>query len=157
MLVHKIGNVLNKFPKAMIPAVQSDLRDIHHADTRAAAQSAMALFAEKYGAKYPAAAQCLQKDAEALLAFYDFPAEHWDHLRTSNPIESVFATVRHRTTRTKGSLSQKTAKLMVFTLVQAASKTWQRLHGANQLPLVIGGVIFTNGIAAIDASTHRAA
>jgi putative transposase len=154
---HKIGNVLNKFPKAMIPAVKSDLRDIHHADTRAAAQSAMALFAEKYGAKYPAAAQCLQKDAEALLTFYDSPAEHWDHLRTSNPIESVFATVRHRTTRTKGSLSQKTAKLMVFTLVQAASKTWQRLHGANQLPRVIEGVIFTNGVATIDASTHRAA
>ena len=154
---HKIGNVLNKFPKATIPTVKSDLQDIHHAETRAAAQKAMALFDEKYGAKYPAAAQCLRKDAEALLAFYDFPAEHWQHLRTSNPIESVFATVRHRTTRTKGSLSQKTAKLMVFTLVQAASKTWQRLHGANQLPRVIEGVIFTNGVASIDASTHRAA
>jgi putative transposase len=154
---HKIGNVLNKFPKAMIPSVKSDLHDIHHAETRAAAQSAMALFAEKYGAKYPAAALCLQKDAEVLLTFYDSPAEHWDHLRTSNPIESVFATVRHRTTRTKGSLSQKTAKLMVFTLVQAASKTWHRLHGSNQLPRVVEGVIFTNGVATIDASTHRAA
>lgn len=141
----------------MIPNVKSDLRDIHHAETRAAAQDAMALFLKKYGAKYPAAAQCLQKNAEALLTFYDFPAEHWDHLRTSNPIESVFATVRHRTTRTKGSLSQKTAKLMVITLVQAASKTWQRLHGSNQLPRVIEGTIFTNGVATIDASTHRAA
>lgn len=154
---HKIGNVLNKFPKAMIPTVKSDLQDIHHAETRAAAQKAMALFTDKYGTKYPAATQCLQKDAEALLAFYDFPAEHWQHLRTSNPIESVFATVRHRTTRTKGSLSQKTAKLMVFTLVLAASKTWQRLHGSNQLPRLIEGVIFTNGVASIDASTHRAA
>ncbi|RYH04946.1 transposase, partial [Tropicimonas sp. IMCC6043] len=84
-------------------------------------------------------------DTEALLAFYDFPAEHWDHLRTSNPIESVFATVRHRTVRTKGALSQKTAKLMVFTLVRAASKTWRKLNGTNQLPRLIEGVKFTDG------------
>lgn len=154
---HKIGNVVNKFPKPMIPAVTSDLRDIHHAETRAAARDAMAVFAEKYAIKYPAAVKCLQKDADAMLAFFDFPAEHWEHLRTSNPIESVFATVRHRTTRTKGALSQKTARLMVFTLVQAASKTWRRLQGANQLPRVIEGVIFTNGIATPDAITHSAA
>jgi putative transposase len=91
---------------------------------------------------------CLTKDREALLAFYDFPADHWDHPRTGNPIESVFATVRHRTVRTKGALSQKTAKLMVFKLVQAAAKTWRRLKGANQLPLVIDGVTFTDGVAA---------
>ena len=90
---------------------------------------------------------CLTKDTEALLAFYDFPAEHWDHLRTSNPIESVFATVRHRTVRTKGALSQKTAKLMVFTLVRAASKKWRKLNGTNQLPRVIEGVKFTDGVA----------
>lgn len=154
---HKIGNVVNRFPKPMIPAVTSDLRDIHHAETRAAARDAMAVFAEKYAAKYPAAVKCLQKDADAMLAFFDFPAEHWEHLRTSNPIESVFATVRHRTVRTKGALSQKTARLMVFTLVQAASKTWRRLQGANQLPRVIEGVIFTNGIATPDAITHSAA
>ncbi|GAO00431.1 transposase [Komagataeibacter xylinus NBRC 13693] len=92
-----------------------------------------------------------------MLAFFDFPAEHWEHLRTSNPIESVFATVRHRTVRTKGALSQKTARLMVFTLVQAASKTWRRLQGANQLPRVIEGVIFTNGVATPDATTQNAA
>ena len=94
---------------------------------------------------------------EALLTFYDFPADHWDHLRTSNPIESVFATVRHRTVRTKGALSQKTAKLMVFTLVQAAAKKWRRLKGANQLPLVVEGIIFNDGVASRDADKSRAA
>jgi transposase-like protein len=92
-----------------------------------------------------------------LLAFYDFPAEHWDHLRTSNPIESVFATVRHRTVRTKGALSQKTVKIMVFTLIRAASKTWRKLKGANQLPLLIEGVKFVDGIASSDARENRAA
>jgi putative transposase len=91
------------------------------------------------------------------LAFYDFPAEHWDHLRTSNPIESVFATVRHRTVRTKGALSQKTVKIMVFTLIRAASKTWRKLKGANQLPLLIEGVKFVDGIASSDARENRAA
>ena len=100
---------------------------------------------------------CLTKDTEALLAFFDFPAEHWDHLRTSNPIESVFATVRHRTVRTKGALSQKTAKLMVFTLVRAAAKTWRKLNGTNQLPRVIEGVKFTDGVAQCDATQNRAA
>ena len=99
---------------------------------------------------------CLIKDRDALLAFYDFPADHWDHLRTGNPIESVFATVRHRTVRTKGALSQKTAKLMVFKLVQAAAKTWRRLKGANQLPMVIKGVIFTDGVATQDADNRAA-
>lgn len=100
---------------------------------------------------------CLTKDNEALLAFYDFPTEHWEHLRTSNPIESVFATVRHRTVRTKGALSQKTAKLMVFTLVRAASKKWRKLNGTNQLPRVIEGVTFTDGVAQPDADQSRAA
>ena len=95
-------------------------------------------------AKYEKAVACLTKDREALLAFFDFPAEHWDHLRTSNPIESVFATVRHRTVRTKGAISAKTAKLMVFKLVNAAAKTWRRLKGENQLPKVVQGVKFQN-------------
>ena len=99
---------------------------------------------------------CLTKDRDALLAFYDFPADHWDHLRTGNPIESVFATVRHRTVRTKGALSQKTAKLMVFKLVQAAAKTWRRLKGANQLPKVVEGVTFTDGVAANDIANRAA-
>ena len=99
---------------------------------------------------------CLIKDRDALLAFYDFPADHWDHLRTANPIESVFATVRHRTVRTKGALSQRSAKLMVFKLVQAAAKTWHRLKGANQLPMVIQGVTFTDGVATTDADNRAA-
>ena len=154
--VHKTANVLNKFPKSMQPTVKGDLREIWQAETRAAAAAAMNTFAEKYRAKYEKAVSCLTKDREALLAFYDFPAEHWDHLRTGNPIESVFATVRHRTVRTKGALSQKTAKLMVFKLVQAAAKTWRRLHGANQLPMVIEGVTFTDGVANHHTETRAA-
>jgi transposase-like protein len=154
--VHKTANVLNKFPKSMHPAVKADLRDIWQAETRAAAEAALDTFAEKYGAKYEKAVTCLTKDRDALLAFYAFPADHWDHLRTGNPIESVFATVRHRTVRTKGALSQKTAKLMVFKLVQAAAKTWRRLKGANQLPQVIEGVTFTDGVAARDTETRAA-
>ena len=154
---HKISNVLNKFPKSMAPAVTSHLQDIHHAETKAAALLAIKVFTEKYEVKYGAAVACLTKDAEALLTFFDFPAEHWDHLRTSNPIESVFATVRHRTVRTKGALSQKTVKLMVFTLVRAASKTWRRLNGANQLPRVIEGVKFTDGVANTDPAKTSAA
>ncbi len=100
---------------------------------------------------------CLTKDREALLTFFDFPAEHWDHLRISNPIESVFATVRHRTVRTKGSLSQKTAKLMVFKLVFAAAKTWRRLKGENQLPKVVQGVKFRNGVEVIEMPASHAA
>lgn len=154
--VHKVANVLNKVPKSMQPGVKADLREIWQAETRAAADGAMTTFTEKYGAKYEKAVTCLTKDREALLAFYDFPADHWDHLRTGNPIESVFATVRHRTVRTKGALSQKTAKLMVFKLVQAAARTWRRLKGANQLPMVIEGVTFTDGVAKTDNSNRAA-
>jgi putative transposase len=106
----------------------------------------MATFAEKYAPKYEKAVECLIKDRAALLTFFDFPADHWDHLRTTNPIESVFATVRHRTVRMKGALSQDTARLMVFKLVMAASKTWRRLQGQNQLPKVIKGAKFRDGI-----------
>lgn len=154
--VHKTANVLNKFPKSMASAVKAGLRDIWQAETRADAEAAMTTFAAKYGAKYDRAVTCLTKDREALLAFFDFPAPHWDHLRTANPIESVFATVRHRTVRTKGALSQTTAKLMVFTLIRAASKTWRRLSGANQLPLVVEGIKFTDGIATSDAENRAA-
>lgn len=154
---HKMANVLNCFPKSMQPAATRDLREISHAETRAAALAAIATFKEKYATKYQRGVTCLTKNSEGLLAFYDFPAEHWEHLRTSNPIESVFATVRHRTVRTKGAPSQKTAKLMVFTLVRAASKTWRKLNGTNQLPRVIEGVSFTDGIVADDANQSRAA
>ena len=109
-------------------------------------ETAIATFAEKYAPKYDKAVECLIKDRETLLTFFDFPADHWDHLRTTNPIESVFATVRHRTVRMKGALSQATARLMVFKLVMVAAKTWRRLQGQNQLPKVIKGVKFRDGI-----------
>ena len=126
------------------------------AETKKDAFAAFDVFVETWGVKYDKAVECLVKDRDALLAFYDFPAEHWDHLRTSNPIESVFATVRHRTVRTNGALSQKTAKLMVFTLVRAASKRWRRLQGARQLPLVVDGIKFTDGVATRDAANRAA-
>ena len=132
-----------------------DATEVRDAPDRASAVAAVAVFVEKYEAKYPKAVACLTKDREALLAF-DFPAEHWDHLRTANPVESVFATVRHRTVRTKGALSQTTARLMVFKLVMAASKTWRRLKGENRLPMVLAGVTFTDGVAST-APDHRAA
>jgi putative transposase len=155
--VHKIVNVLNKVPKSMQQGMKADLREVRDAPDRATAEAAVTVFAEKYGAKYPKAVECLTKDRDALLAFFDFPAEHWDHLRTANPIESVFATVRHRTVRTKGALSQNTARLMVFKLVIAASKTWRRLKGENRLPMVVAGVKFTDGVAVNAMSDQRAA
>ncbi len=155
--MHKIVNVLNKVPKSVQPGMKVDLREVRDAPDRATAEAAVTVFAEKYGAKYPKAVECLIKDRDALLAFFDFPAEHWDHLRTANPIESVFATVRHRTVRTKGALSHNTARLMVFKLVIAASKTWRRLKGENRLPMVIAGVKFTDGIAVTAVSDQRAA
>jgi transposase-like protein len=155
--VHKTANVLDKLPRSIQPAAKADLREIWTAPDRASAEAAMATFAEKYAAKYPKAVLCLTKDRQPLLTFYDFPAEHWDHLRSSNPIESVFATVRHRTVRTKGALSQDTARLMVFKLVMAAAKTWRRLKGENQLPKVIQGVKFTNGVEVINTPAQTAA
>ena len=155
--VHKTSNVLNKLPRSVQPAAKQDLREIWQAPDRTTAEAAIATFAEKYRAKYGKAVACLAKDREALLAFYDFPAEHWDHLRTANPIESVFATVRHRTVRTKGALSQDTARLMVFKLVIAAAKTWRRLKGENQLPKVIQGVTFRNGGEVTDTPEQTAA
>ncbi|HEY3849073.1 MAG TPA: IS256 family transposase [Acetobacteraceae bacterium] len=155
--VHKTANVLDKLPKSVQPAAKSDLREIWKAPDRGTAEAAIATFADKYTAKYEKAVTCLIKDRDALLTFYDFPAEHWDHLRTSNPIESVFATVRHRTVRTKGALSQDTARLMVFKLVTAAARTWRRLKGENQLPKVVQGVTFTNGVEVTKTPAQNAA
>ena len=155
--VHKTANVLDKMPKSVQPAAKSDLREVWNAPDRATAEAAVATFAEKYGAKYEKAVICLTKDRDALLTFYDFPAKHWDHLRTSNPIESVFATVRHRTVRTKGALSQDTARLMVFKLVTAAAKTWHKLKGENQLPKVVGGVTFRNGVEVTNTPAQHVA
>ncbi len=163
--VHKTVNVLDKLPKSVQPAAKADLREVWTAPDRATAEAAIATFADKYAAKYEKAVACLVKDRDALLTFYDFPAEHWElgrnawraHLRTSNPIESVFATVRHRTVHTKGALSQDTARLMVFKLVMAAAKSWRRLKGENQLPKVVQGVTFRNGVEVTNAPVQDAA
>jgi transposase-like protein len=155
--VHKTANVLDKLPKSVQPAAKADLREVWMAPDRTTAAAAIETFAEKYGAKYEKAVTCLLKDRNALLTFYDFPAEHWDHLRTSNPIESVFATVRHRTVRTKGALSQDTARLMVFKLVMAAARTWRKLKGENQLPKVIQGVTFKDGVEVSNTPAQNAA
>ena len=155
--VHKVVNVLNAVPNSMALQVKRDLNEITRAPDRAAATRALDTFVQKYGAKYEKAVACLERDRDALLAFFDFPAEHWDHLRTANPIESVFATVRHRTVRTKGALSQHTALLMVFKLLMAASRTWRRLKGQNQLPKVITGVTFRDGVEVTTTSEQRAA
>jgi len=155
--IHKAVNVLNKLPKSLQADARQDLREIWLAPDRATAEAALATFEAKYAPKYDRAVACLAKDREALLTFYDFPAEHWDHLRSSNPIESVFATVRHRTVRTKGALSQETAKLMVFKPVMAAARTWRRLKGENQLPKVIEGVTFKDGVEVTAADAQDAA
>jgi putative transposase len=144
--VHKTANVLNKLPKSQQPKAKRSLQEIWMAETSKDAEAAFDAFIGAYELKYDKAAECLAKDRQALLAFYDFPAEHWKHLRTSNPIESTFATVRHRTIRSKGCLSNKTALAMVFKLVDAAQKSWRRLDGHNQLPKLIQGVRFTDGI-----------
>lgn len=156
--VHKTANVLNKLPKSQQSKAKLGLQDIWMAETRVDATSAFETFIDIYGVKYDKAVACLTKDRDALLAFYDFPAEHWKHLRTTNPIESTFATVRHRTVRAKGCLSNRTALAMIFKLTEAAQKSWRRLDGRNQLPKLITGVRFTDGIEAQaqDAQTDAA-
>src|SRR5262249_14667605 len=143
--VHKTANVLAKLPKSQQPKAKRELQEIWMAGTKAEAFAAFDTFIEGYAPKYEKATVCLQKDRDALLAFYDFPAEHWKHLRTTNPIESTFATVRHRTIRSKGCLSNKTALAMVFKLVEQAQRHWRRLDGHALLPKIILGVKFNSG------------
>jgi len=144
--VHKTANVLAKLPKSQQPKAKRELQEIWMAETKAEAFAAFDAFIEGYAPKYEKATACLEKDRNALLAFYDFPAEHWKHLRTTNPIESTFATVRHRTIRSKGCLSNKTALAMVFKLVEQAQRHWRRLDGHDLLPKIILGVKFKDGI-----------
>ena len=155
--VHKTANVLNKLPNSLHPKVKHALHEIWMAETRKDAEAALDVFIETYSRKYEKAAECVAKDRDALLAFYDFPAEHWKHLRTTNPIESAFATVRHRTTRSKGCLSNKTALAMIFKLAQAAEKSWRRLKGYSLLPKVILGLKFNDGIEIVKSQSQTAA
>ena len=144
--VHKTKNVLNKMPKSVQPKAKAMIHEIWQAETKAAAEKAFDLFVETFEAQYPKAAGCLVKDRDVLLTFYDFPAEHWAHLRTTNPIESTFATVRLRHRRTKGSGSRTACLTMVFKLAQAAEKRWRRLNGSKLLIEVIQGVKFTRRV-----------
>jgi transposase-like protein len=146
--VHKTANILDKLPKRLQPEAKQKIHEIWLADTREHANEAFDLFVRIYEAKYSQAVECLKKDREALLAFYDFPAEHWIHLRTTNPIESTFATVRLRTKKTKGSGSRTACLTMVYKLMQSASKRWRLLNGSELIPEVIQGVPFIDGIKA---------
>ena len=150
--VHKTMNVLNAMPKSLQPKAKGHLHDIWQAETRDDAEKAFDFFTATYGAKYDKAVGKLIKDQDAWLAFYDFPAEHWKHIRTTNPIESTFATVRHRTRRTKGCLSRKTGLAMAFKLMMAAQRKWRKLDGRNRLPELIQGVAFRDGLVQLQTA-----
>lgn len=144
--VHKTANILNKMPKSIQSKAKQSIHDMYLAETKAQAFKSYDQFLALYEAKYPAACECLRKDKDVLFTFYDFPAEHWKHLRTTNPIESTFATVRLRTRRTKGCGSRTATLTMVYKLVKQAQKHWQRLHSYKLILEVIKGVEFVDGI-----------
>jgi transposase-like protein len=144
--VHKTANVLNNMPKSVQPRAKTDIHEIWMAESRAAATKAFKAFLEKYRAKYPAACECLEKDRDVLLSFYDFPAEHWVHLRTTNPIESTFATIRLRHRRTKGCGTRRASLTMMFKLAQSAQKRWRRLNGHQHIVHLLEGKKFIDGI-----------
>jgi transposase-like protein len=147
--VHKTANVLNKVPQKMQPRVKAMLHEIWMAETKEKATKAFDKFVATYEDKYEKATECLEKDREVLLTFYDFPAAHWQHIRTSNPIESVFATVRLRTEKTKGCLSLETGEAMTFKLIESAGKGWKKLRKPHHMAEVIRGVNFKNGVAMV--------
>ena len=147
--VHKTANVLNQMPKSLQAKAKGHLHDIWMAETKANAEAAFDFFIQAYGVKYDKATERLVKDRERLLTFYDFPAEHWKHIRTSNPIESTFATVRQRTVKTKGCLSRKAALAMTFKLILSAKRKWRKLDGSSQLAELIEGVPLKDGIKQI--------
>ena len=154
--VHKTANVLNYLPKSVQGKAKRALHEIWMAETRAAAHKAFDQFIATYRAKYPKAVDCLVKDREALLAFYDFPAEHWVHLRTTNPIESTFATIRHRTDRAKGCVTRDTMLSFIYKLGMCAEKRWRRIRGFEYLAKVITGVNFKDGIEVTDSRKEAA-
>lgn len=149
---HKIGNVLNALPKSQHGKAKAGLAEIWNAATRAQALVAFNQFVAGYEPKYPKAAEMLRKDQDELLAFYDFPAEHWQHLRTTNPIESTFATVRHRTTRARNCLSRKTFLGMAFKLIEAAEQSWRRIRGADKIDQLLKGIPFKDGTPVLDST-----
>ena len=144
--VHKTANVLNYLPKSSQAKAKRALQEIWMAETRENASRALDHFVATYQAKYPKAVNCVLKDRQALLAFYDFPAEHWVHLRTTNPIESTFATIRQRTARAKGCVTRDTMLAMIFKLGMCAQGNWRKIRGFKKMAQVIEGVRFINGI-----------
>jgi len=144
--VHKTANVLDKLPRGAQPKAKRMLHDIYEAEGRAKAEQAFDLFVRTYEAKYPKATECLSKDRDVLLTFYDFPAEHWVHIRTTNPIESVFSTVRLRHGETKGSGTRTACLTMAYKLMESASKKWRALNGSTLLPEVVKGTVFVDGV-----------
>lgn len=154
--VHKTANILNCLPKTSQPKAKKALHETWQAETKTNAENAFDLFIESYEAKYPKATVSLQKDREELLAFYDFPAMHWQSIRTSNPIESTFGTIRHRTKRSKGCLSREGMLHMMFKLSQCAEKRWRRLRGFDYLAKVIEGVKFRDGVEVISDNRKAA-
>jgi transposase-like protein len=155
--MHKMVNVMNYMPKSMLPKVKSALHEIWQAPTKEEANKAFNLFEDMFEDKYPKAVNNLREDREELMAFYDFPARHWQSLRTTNPIESTFATIRHRTKRAKGCLTDKGMLHMMFKLAECAQKNWQRMRGFGFLAQVIAGVRFVDGVEATDKPTRKAA
>ena len=155
--VHKTANVLNKLPKSMQPKVKEALHDILMAATRDEAYAAFDRAQTRFSAKYPKAMACLAKDRKEMLAFYDFPAEHWAHIRTTNPIESTFSTVRLRTKRTRNCGSRDTTLAMVYKLLESAQRNWKRIKGFNLLTLVVNNVEFKDGEQVTDRSDRNAA
>lgn len=155
--MHKTGNILGNLPKTLQETAKKHIHNIWMADKKEEAEKAFDYFLDLYSLKYPKAARCLEKDRDELLVFYDFPAEHWVHLRTTNPIESTFATVRLRTGKTRGCLSRKTGMAMVFKLMQSAQKRWRKLNGENRAAEVIQGINFKDGIAVKNENLRNAA
>ena len=154
--MHKSSNILNAIPKSMQPKIKQALQDIGQAEDKESAEEAFNLFVEKFELKYPKAAVCLQKDHDELLGFYEFPAQHWHSIRTTNPIESTFATIRHRTKRLKGCLNRDGMLHMIFKLGQCAQKNWRRQRGFNALAKVITGVKFEDGIEVTESNRNAA-
>ena len=150
--VHKTAKVLDKLPKSVQPKAKEMLHAIYLAPSRREAEQALELFVRTFEAKYPKATECLNKDREATLTFYDFPAEHWLHIRSTNPVESVFATVRLRHSKTKGNGTRKACLAMVFKLMESASKKWRALNKSERIQEVIAGAVIVNGVK----QTHAA-
>jgi transposase-like protein len=142
---HRLGNILDKLPKRVQGEAKKKLHEVMYAEARTEAEAAITRFAAAYGAAYPKAVKCLEEDKDTLLAFFDYPADHWKHLRTTNPIESTFSTVRLRTRVTKGAGSRRAGLAMTFKLLRVAEQTWRRIDGQELVPLVRAGVRFVDG------------